>query len=607
MARPLTDRERIFIAVLAIFIAVIAIYTRTLNYQFVYDDILVVGQNQFITSWDNIGQIFSGNYYYLAEENTYRPVTTLTYFFDYSIWGAEPFGFNFTGMLIHFFNSVLVLLLVRRLTGALGPSLVGALLFAVHPLAPEVVLSEGNREEALSVTFYLGAIFCYLRSLPYDRQTATWLAASVLIFLVGLFAMEMIITLPVILLLLVWTQSKTAELKIRQVVRSIIPFIIVAILFMVGRFMLWIGTGDFSTFPAGSRWLTLLTMTEAFVRYVFLVVIPVGLRPIYNFPLATGLLDSQVLLSLAIILSLLGLGLWLTVKKRISGVALLWFFVVLLPVSNLIVPFWVLFSERYLYLVLPGYSLLTAALLSGLLTRASGFWRMPLVVLVVFIIIFYSLGTVGRSNAWASSLTLWTDNVAKEPKASQALYNLGVSYVLVQDQSQAVPYFEKAVKYDKQSIDASIQLAKIYAGQGLTDRALKLLEQTLEYNPNSPDLLLEMVGILVSVGKYDQAQDALARVLAVDPEQVKALSLQASILLLKGDYSEALKLAQGAVELDPAEAQAWQVLAYLSVRAGDAKRAVKFYAKVYEYAQDQRLAASALENIRVLNGRGRDE
>src|SRR5258708_5016437 len=77
----------------------------------------------------------------IGENGTYRPLTTLSYLFNYAILGDgdQPEGYHWVNLLLHIGNVLLVLALGRMLLGHLGPSALLAVLWAVHPASPESV------------------------------------------------------------------------------------------------------------------------------------------------------------------------------------------------------------------------------------------------------------------------------------------------------------------------------------------------------------------------------------------------------------------------------------------------------------------------------------
>src|SRR5207247_3019286 len=90
----------------------------------------------------------------------------------------------------------------RRMTGAVGRSGFVAALFAVHPLHVESVAWVAERKDVLSTLFWMLTLWSYV-SYVRQPQRGRYLAVLVL-FALGLLAKPMLVTLPFVLLLLVY-------------------------------------------------------------------------------------------------------------------------------------------------------------------------------------------------------------------------------------------------------------------------------------------------------------------------------------------------------------------------------------------------------------------
>ncbi|HZN56696.1 MAG TPA: hypothetical protein VFD71_01375, partial [Planctomycetota bacterium] len=72
----------------------------------------------------------------LPGSSYYRPLTLLTYTWDYALWGWDPRGYHLTDIVLHGLAALAVLALARRAFD-LGPweAAFVALLFVLHPAA----------------------------------------------------------------------------------------------------------------------------------------------------------------------------------------------------------------------------------------------------------------------------------------------------------------------------------------------------------------------------------------------------------------------------------------------------------------------------------------
>ncbi len=72
---------------------------------------------------------------------------------DFQIYGFEPWGYHLTNVLLHGATTVLLFLVLWRMTADLWPSAFVAAVFAVHPLHVESVAWVSQRKDVLSGLF----------------------------------------------------------------------------------------------------------------------------------------------------------------------------------------------------------------------------------------------------------------------------------------------------------------------------------------------------------------------------------------------------------------------------------------------------------------------
>src|SRR5436190_15921954 len=133
----------------------------------------------------------------------WHPLTWLSHMLDVTLYGMDPGPHHVTSLIIHIASTLLVFLLLRRMTRDPGPSAFVAALFAVHPLHVESVAWLAERKDVLSSFFLLATIWLYVRYVeaPSWRRYVPVVGAYVL----ALMSKPMVVTLPFALVLLdVW-------------------------------------------------------------------------------------------------------------------------------------------------------------------------------------------------------------------------------------------------------------------------------------------------------------------------------------------------------------------------------------------------------------------
>jgi hypothetical protein len=82
---------------------------------------------------------------------------------DCQLFGADPGVHHLINVFYHIFNSVLLFVLLLKLTGSLGKSAVISVLFALHPIQVETVAWISERKNLLTTSFALLTLLTYVK------------------------------------------------------------------------------------------------------------------------------------------------------------------------------------------------------------------------------------------------------------------------------------------------------------------------------------------------------------------------------------------------------------------------------------------------------------
>ena len=115
---------------------------------------------------------FTHNWLDIQTYRFYRPLISVVMFTDYLIWGANGLGFHITNVLFHTVSTILVFGITKQLAGKITARdstyddiwpTAAALLFGLYPLHCEPVSWITGRVDTIVTTFYLAAVWCYIR------------------------------------------------------------------------------------------------------------------------------------------------------------------------------------------------------------------------------------------------------------------------------------------------------------------------------------------------------------------------------------------------------------------------------------------------------------
>jgi len=180
-------------------VATAAVYSPVVHHPFIeYDDPIYVSNNLHVQAgltWKTFTWAWT-----TTEAENWHPLTWLSHSLDCQLYELNPAGHHLSSVLLHVLNVLLLFLLLARVTGATGRSLLVAACFALHPINVESVAWVAERKNLLSTLLFLLALGAYgwYARLPNIRR---YLVVAVL-FALGLTAKPMVITLPFVLLLL---------------------------------------------------------------------------------------------------------------------------------------------------------------------------------------------------------------------------------------------------------------------------------------------------------------------------------------------------------------------------------------------------------------------
>ena len=104
------------ISVVLLLIIILLVFSNSLFSEFVWDDQFILKKDIF-TDWKNIGDIFLTADTAHTDDNIsyYRPVTYLTFLFDYQVWELKPFWYSLENILLHASVVIIFYLLIARL------------------------------------------------------------------------------------------------------------------------------------------------------------------------------------------------------------------------------------------------------------------------------------------------------------------------------------------------------------------------------------------------------------------------------------------------------------------------------------------------------------
>lgn len=519
------------------------IYSKSLTGSFIWDDEHFVLRNPAIQSVEKLPHYFiskettSG----VDEFNIYRPLRNVSYLVNYLISGMEPSGFRIGNLLLHMLNILLLGYLVRLLTGSWLITAFSSILFAFHPIQTEAVSWIKGRDDLLVTFFYLAAFISYILRYKAGRYNNIYCWLSVLFFIFALLSKETAITFPFLIVIynLCFPNNKDMGAK-----KSYHPYFYALLIYIIIRTVV-VGSVGQTEYWGGSFLASFYTSLAGTVYYLKLLFFPVNLLADYlMFPVFQSVFNPYVIGALIVIILLLGITVLSFIKgQRVLAFSLLWFFITLIPVSN-IIPIKIIIAERFLYLPSIGIFLGSAIVLAKIgETLPKGLFYRNKTVIIMFSLVTLLLAsmTVDRNTVWTDKHLFWQDIVAKSPENSRGWHNLATIYQNNADLDNAIRLYEKALQMEYHSAESHYQLARIYRGLGQDEAALRQFYEALINDPENADINHDSGDLMAKKGMFSEAISRYRRALETRPNHAEALYDLGMLYMREQDFEFAAR------------------------------------------------------------------
>ncbi|OGX29772.1 MAG: hypothetical protein A2879_00040 [Omnitrophica WOR_2 bacterium RIFCSPHIGHO2_01_FULL_49_10] len=497
------------IAVILIVIFGFIVYANSFFNDFVYDDSFLVVKNSYIKSWQNLKEIFVSHIFEGSNRSGrfYRPLQSLSYVFDYSLWKLNPFGYHLTNTTLHILNAILAYFLINLLTKGRLISLVASILFVIHPVQTEAVTYISGRSDLLGAFFLLSSLLLYIRYASSKRKNL--LIISLISFMLALLSREAAIIFPFILVLYNY-YFIGKEKKIKLI--PLLYFLIASIYILLRITVLEFHTTE-SNLSSLSLFTRLITSFKVFSSYLRLFIVPFGLHMERQVAVVKSFFEFQVILSTVLFFAILALILRSYKKERPISFGLSFYLLNLIPYSN-IYPLNAFMADHWLYFPSIGFFMaisiaLSKAVDSNLKKLISGF--------IILIIAFYSALTIKRNLDWKDPLT----------------------------------FYQNTLRYSPNSFKAHNNLASIYARQKLFDKAIEEYKKALQVNPYAQDTYFNLGNVYINKGMYNEAIDAYKKAIELNPKDAGAHNNLGIAYYLIKDYQNAKAHWKNTLKFDP--------------------------------------------------------
>lgn len=574
-------RRQLYIAAGVLATVVFACFLNSLGNGFVFDDKSLILENALLRSLANLPRLLTASY---------RPLRDITHAIDFALWGENAAGFHLMNIVIHLANTLLVFVLLRRVAGSLPVAFIAALIFAIHPIQTDAVTYISGRRDILFSLFYLLSFYCYLNY----RERGKWRDFGLFLgcWALSLMAKEMAASLPAFIFVwnfcAAWSEQSGAWLRrlwgaVRAAFRRNrwLYLALGAAVLAYGYYMTFVKGGsvlarDGFKYWGGSFYTNLLLIFRIQAWNLKQLIWPTPTVQYKGaFDITTTALDWRVIGSFLVVAATLAGGFVALKRHRLMAFAIFSYFVLLLPVSQ-IIPHHELLADHYLYLSMMSFGLFVGLVVEQVAMRGS---RAKQVAYAAMALALVALGvtTVLRNRVWKDDLTLWQTNYREVPNSIRAVSSLAKAYAPI-NPGRSEELYKRCLEiepaywpayYSLALIDRSRDKAReaealVRRGLALSDEEIRMSGWSQEPSMYRSQMTCALALTRVNQGDADGAEQLYREAISINPLNPQPYTMLAN-LYRERDPAKAIAALQQLVATYPGHREPLEQVATLLI------------------------------------------
>jgi tetratricopeptide (TPR) repeat protein len=432
----------------------------------------------------------------------------------YSAWWIlakakfAPQTFHAANIALHAAAACVVFAILRRVNLSRALAVIGALIFALHPVQVEPVGWASGLKDVLCGLLTAVALWQYI--VYAQMQTTRAYVISCAAFLLAMLSKPTAAMFP---LMAVAIDALLLRRKLADIVRGIVPLALFAIPTLIAAAQFQDASKADTILPLPWRPIVALDAIAFYLGklvWPFYLALDYGRHP--QALRAAGDWRWTMFIPIALCaLLILAHRRW---PALLAGAIL--YVAPLIPLLGL-KPFdfqqYSTVADHYLYIPMIGAALIVATLL----TRV----RMAGVAIGALLCLALAIRTFDQSKHWRNSEALWTHAIAINPDSWVSYLNLGEHYVSSEQPDRAIDPLMRSIDL-RDNDPARLNLGVVYLDRKNPTEAIRQFERAIELNPRSIEAHVNLAYAYLQVANFGSAIKEYEMALRLDPHNEKA-------------------------------------------------------------------------------------
>lgn len=627
------------------------LYINTLGHSYVVDDDTVMQKNEIVKQGvKSIPEIFITPYrkgFWDRQEGIYRPLPLSMFAFEWQIAPAKPVLGHLVNILLYALTGFVLFFTLKRMMSkySLFIPFFATLLFMAHPVHTEVVANIKSRDEILCFLFLMLSLYFLTGYCKSEKRKPGAIISSVVCFLLALLSKESAVTFLIVFPLVIYFFT---GLRTKKIIQYSALFLIPLSISIGLRFYALKGINNQaellpinnSLVVAENKASQVATAVKITGKYAALLFFPHPLVYDYSYNQIPNVTfgDKTVLICILVYTALMIYVVRTFREKNIFAFCLLYFFITISLVSNLVILIESTMGERFLFTTSLGFCIALPLLLSALFkmdpkNKNIGSIKKifagskPVSFVLIVILLLYSVKTMSRNADWKTNFSLLKKDVKNSPNSArihyaygaeiffkhaidekdpsrrsglvdqaivqlergvsilptyaEAFYNLGLAYTEKKDSSNALRCFEAARNLKEwKEPDFFVFSALAFGLAKRYDAAFSDFQTAANLDPGKKETYSNWGNYLCEAGRVSEAIEKLKKAIAIDPEYADALYNMGNVYAQTGNYSEAITWYEKVLTFDANYADAYNNIGNCRAAMKDIPSAIQAFQKV---------------------------
>lgn len=541
---------------------IVALYSNNLHNEMFWDDDEFILKNAYIKDWQYWPRFFTENLLAGSHQvsNYWRPLLLTVFSVGWHLWQEQVLGWHLLSIGGHITVTVVLFFVLNRLFQRRTLSFLCCLFFAIHPAHTEIINYANSLGDQLASFFMLMSLWCWLK-LRVQTTSSRWQHplhyVALVNYILALMSKETAIMLPGLIMIsefIVGNTSHQFHQRLLNALRQMAPAMIIALIYLILRGTILDFKSSFN-FYAEANVLTenisvrFFTFWKAMQIYTGIIFAPYHLQVerIIAVPLHPWYPD--VIFGAGVFFSMLIAAIANWKKNPYITFGISWFFITILPMSNIIVPINALVYEHFLYI--PMIGILIVVVWSGLTLHKHWPKLKPwLIVLTVCYGLFFMGRTIWRNQDWHTAVDFYAQLVQHSP-TYRVLNNYGMELAEQGQHQHAISIYRQAIKNKPQREEAYHNLAGTLRDLGQRDQAKQLFQQSITLNPRFIFSYRALVKMLIEDKEYTQARQLFEQAIKYNLTPLEHYMMLAQIAERQRDWPAVYQYIQAGLRIDP--------------------------------------------------------